>query len=260
MKFFKYILVFGAGAALGAVVTRKLLREKYDQIIEDEVNEVVNYYKDKLRRVEDAAAEEVKNISNEPCTDEVKCDDAVEEDEEEGEARENVEEQKLQYKKLVTNYSAAFNQQNKPKFEPDPAEEEYPEEDEEIEAELDSFDKARVRNDDPYIITIDDYNTTNSHYDKITVTYYSEDDVLADENEEIISDPNSIIGEDALLNFGEGSDDADIVYVRNEKIAVDYEVIRVYKSYSRDILGIDDESIRPVKRNLKKGRMGDEEI
>jgi hypothetical protein len=96
-------------------------------------------------------------------------------------------------------------------------------------------------NEDPYVITIDQFADENDHYDKSTIYYYEDDDVLADENEEVIIDVFKVIGDDALGSFGEGSRDPEIVYVRNDKLQIDYEVIRLSKSYRQTVLGYMEE-------------------
>lgn len=88
----------------------------------------------------------------------------------------------------------------------------------------------------PYVITSEQFGEEMDHHDKLTIEYYALDNTLVDDGEEIISDVEATIG-DAILSFGDGSDDADVVYVRNEKMAIDYEVIRLNKSYSETVLG-----------------------
>ena len=103
-----------------------------------------------------------------------------------------------------------------------------------------------------YVISVVDYNENNLHYEKSSLTYYDVDDTLVDENEEPITDPDYVVGLDALTRFGDGSDDDDIVYIRNEKLAVDYEIVRVDKSYQETILGIIDLPIRKKGKHVKR--------
>lgn len=84
---------------------------------------------------------------------------------------------------------------------------------------------------DPYVIDHDTFHEEMSGYEKITLNYYRENDVLTDDQDEVISDMVDIIGKDALANFGYNSDDPDIVYVRNEKYESDYEVVRLHERY-----------------------------
>lgn len=103
----------------------------------------------------------------------------------------------------------------------------------------------------PYVVDVVEYNESNFHFDKSTIYYYNIDDTLVDENEEPINDVDAIIG-DGLTRFGDGSEDPDIVYVRNEKLEIDYEVIRVEKSYQETVLGITDLPIRKKGKHVKR--------
>lgn len=89
---------------------------------------------------------------------------------------------------------------------------------------------------EPYVITFEQFNEEYDRYDKVTMTYYAGDDTLADEYEGIVDDVNNLVG-DALTRFGEGSSDPDIVYVRNDSLEIDYEVIKSEGSYSDIVLG-----------------------
>lgn len=93
----------------------------------------------------------------------------------------------------------------------------------------------------PYFISSEDYAYGHPEFDKLTLTYYAEDDILADEREEQVDDVERLIGADALDQFGKGaallSDDTDTLYVRNETLSTDYEVVRVYQSYHKVVLG-----------------------
>ena len=67
--------------------------------------------------------------------------------------------------------------------------------------------------------------------DLSTVSYYTEDDILVDDlsGEELsIEDTIGMIGRKARLNS-----DEEAVYIRNEKIGLDYEVLKVDDSYER---------------------------
>lgn len=79
----------------------------------------------------------------------------------------------------------------------------------------------------PFVISPDDFGDTHG-YDTKSWTYYA-DFVVTDENDEIITDPESIIG-DALEHFDEYADGA--VYVRNDEQECDYEILRHDRPYS----------------------------
>ena len=73
----------------------------------------------------------------------------------------------------------------------------------------------------PYVISPDEYGEMDD-YDLYSYTYYA-DKVLADENNEPIEDVDQRIGLESLNHFGEYGDDS--VYVRNDKLRADYEIL-----------------------------------
>lgn len=115
---------------------------------------------------------------------------------------------------------------------------------------------AEIEVDGPYVISLSEFTEDKQHYDKISWCYYEGDDVLCDENEEPISEGSveETVG-DALVRFGDGSDDENIVYVRNDKISCDYEISRVNASFSEVVLGIIPEDRYTTK---KRGEVDDE--
>lgn len=78
-----------------------------------------------------------------------------------------------------------------------------------------------------YTISPDDFIEMNG-YDKVTLTYYSGDSTLTDEFEETVEIEDTI-GMDNLDYFGKYEDGT--LYVRNEKVSTDYEVIMDGRSF-----------------------------
>lgn len=95
---------------------------------------------------------------------------------------------------------------------------------------------------EPHVITFEQFNEECDNYDKITLTYYADGDTLTDEDESIIDNVLELVGYEALLSFGEGSNDPDIVYVRNDSLRIDYEIVRSEGSYKTIVLGIIEET------------------
>jgi len=104
--------------------------------------------------------------------------------------------------------------------------------------------------DHPYIIDADCFASDGLENNKLTITYYEGDDTLVDDGEEIIVDRDMIIGMDTLRQFGDGgSMDPDVVYVRNEQLGIDYEIIRRYDCYHQEV-----PPVIPLSKPRKKGR------
>ena len=81
---------------------------------------------------------------------------------------------------------------------------------------------------DPYVISADEFGFFED-FEEITLAYYS-DDILADDQDRIIEDKETIIGRDALSRLTNTDDET--VYVRNEKLKVDYEICYDYKQFA----------------------------
>lgn len=79
----------------------------------------------------------------------------------------------------------------------------------------------------PYVISPEQFGE-NDEYDRISLTYYS-DSVLADENDEIMDDTEDSVGSDFMNHFGEYEDDS--VFVRNDRLKVDYEILLDSRPY-----------------------------
>ncbi len=94
-------------------------------------------------------------------------------------------------------------------------------------------------NKTPYIISLKEFTEEHPEYDKISITYYEGDDSLIDEDDTEITDPGEILGLSWSGAFGIMSEDDDIVFVRNEVLGIDYEVLRDEKSWNEVRFGID---------------------
>lgn len=101
-------------------------------------------------------------------------------------------------------------------------------------------DKIEEKEDDdsvvekPYIIFPEEYGEFDE-YTKLSLTYYS-DGTLADDDDEIVDDIDETVGSDFADHFGEYEDDS--VFVRNDRLKCDYEILRDNRSYA-DVTGMD---------------------
>lgn len=83
----------------------------------------------------------------------------------------------------------------------------------------------------PYVISPEEFGEFDE-YEKISLTYYA-DHVLADENDEKVEDVEGTVGSESLTRFGEYEDDS--VFVRNDRLKCDYEILLDHRTYS-DVL------------------------
>jgi hypothetical protein len=93
----------------------------------------------------------------------------------------------------------------------------------------------------PYIIHQDEFIDNQLEFQQKTWTYYAGDDILSDERDEVVVRPELVVGEENLKKFGHGADDTDVLFVRNEKVGVEFEICRSWKSYASEVQGMDPE-------------------
>lgn len=119
-------------------------------------------------------------------------------------------------------------------------------------------DNETIEDNAPYVINVADFMEGDG-YEKITVTWWDGDRTMADERDAIMDDVDKDIGYENLNKFGE-SDPADknVVYIRNERLNVDYEVLFESGHYSVEVAGLQDEE-PPVEKIRPRRRLAREE-
>lgn len=92
--------------------------------------------------------------------------------------------------------------------------------------------------DRPYIISDTDFIGGHNAHEQVTVNYYN-DGIMEDALTPgaLYDDIDGTVGYDSLNHFGEY--EKDVVFVRNERLGIDYEVIRQHRDYA-EIPGMDD--------------------
>lgn len=103
----------------------------------------------------------------------------------------------------------------------------------------------------PYVISYDEFFENPKDYDQRTLTYFSKDDVVVEERDAPIDDVLGILGPVALEQFGNGSKDPNIVYVRNDRLAMDFEVCWDPDSFEETVLGQIKHSENPKVRKFR---------
>lgn len=79
----------------------------------------------------------------------------------------------------------------------------------------------------PYVISPDEFDELDG-YTAISLKYY-ENDILTDEDGEVIDDVENTVGIESLDTFGEYEEDS--VFVRNDRLKCDYEILKVEGDY-----------------------------
>ena len=87
--------------------------------------------------------------------------------------------------------------------------------------------KKEIENRRPYVISPEEFGDCD--YETVSLTYYA-DKVLTDDMDEPIEDVENTVGSDSLNHFGEYEDDS--VFVRNDRLKIDYEILLDLRKYS----------------------------
>lgn len=185
-------VMFAVGAAFGSVITWKVVKTKYEQIAQEEIDSVKEtfrkrVYKEQGHEYESTCSEKRENNIN-------------------------------KYEDVLVKYNYALNNtKNEEKKE------------------------NMINKDYPYVISPEEFGEYPD-YEVTSLTYYA-DGVLTDETDTPINeeDIEEIIGEDALNRFGEYEDDS--VFVRDDSIKMDYEILADERRYSE----IDNTKDYPVE-------------
>lgn len=134
--------------------------------------------------------------------------------------------------------------------EDDDEEEEVPEEAfEESEEEL--TEKPKENSRAPYLIKYEDMGVDEDGrvYDIDTLMYYSGDDTLCDEDERILA-TRDYVGD--CLDMFTGN----VIYVRNEKLGMDFEIVWSDKAYANVVMGYisegEDEKDNPARKERRR--------
>jgi hypothetical protein len=89
----------------------------------------------------------------------------------------------------------------------------------------------------PYVIHQREFNHESDHV-QVTWTFYAGDGVLVDEHDNKVEDPEATVGRASLHRFGEGADDPNVVFVRNDRLEMEFEICRLPTRYEVEVLGM----------------------
>lgn len=202
-----HILAFALGAMAGSVGTWYAVRSHYEALVQEEVDSVKESFK-KLSQQNKKLQDDLKEAEK---TADILAD----------RTQEKTSDVAKYAKKLAAEGYTKYSEANAGQS--DDADEEASDV---IQPEIDeSRDWVG-----PYVISPDQFGEFDD-YARVSLTYFA-DDVVADEDMACIGNPESLIG-DALEHFGEYEDDS--VHVRNERLKIDYEILRDLRKYE-DIL------------------------
>lgn len=248
-------LLVGGGA--GFLVGKTVYKKFYEDLAQEEIDSVKEVYQNRISSLMKVVPEEALRPSERYVKQQnEECSVTDEEKEMSKSIRNNVTPltrssiEGSQYEKAKRNYNLY---RQKPEPQPDPKEDDEDEDDELRDAagktEKEMMDLTKVDRTQPYVIDDDEYTNEFPHHDKVSLYYYHEDEVLCEEGEDIIDDVGRIVGDEALALL----DEYTTVWVRNEPLCIDYEIIGVKGSYSELVAGIKPaKNLSPRERYEKK--------
>lgn len=105
---------------------------------------------------------------------------------------------------------------------------------------------------EPYIIHQDEFFSDEKGYTQSSFTYYAGDNIMNDEDDTPVYNHEGVVGS---LIFGHGSDDPNVVYVRNEKLKAEYEISFDPGLYSVEVLGLtieDNERAKDIQHSKNR--------
>lgn len=85
------------------------------------------------------------------------------------------------------------------------------------------YELERRTSTEPYVIHKEEFMESDNGYTQETVTFYAGDEIMANMADEPLYGWFDMMG---TLRWGYGSDDKDVVYIRNEVLHFEWEVIR----------------------------------
>lgn len=101
-----------------------------------------------------------------------------------------------------------------------------------------------------YVIDVSDYFTNDNEYEQSTLALWVDDNVLVDERGHIVDDIEATVGVLNMVNLA-GMPDESEMYIRNERISMDFEINRITGSYSKTVLDINPGT--PAGRTSRNG-------
>lgn len=201
---FVNVLMLAVGAAIGSAVAWKVVKTRYEEIAQEEIDSVKEEYASLMQKMRDKLKESVANDSE----DDSDGEDYYPDDDD----RELIEHEQdmINYHKIASTYCSSSDEDEK--------------------TDKKGADEEVPYINGPYVISPEEFGT-NPDINCCPLDYYT-DGILAD-GWGVPMDIEETIGEDSLAHFGDYVDD--VVYVRNERTELDYEVTRDPRPYAEAV-------------------------
>jgi len=199
--------LFGLGALFGWAVTGDY-HERRTNEIEDDYIRVIRNMEDKLYLLENQAfaVKPDEIVVETEVNDQVILPEDEEEDEGPEPTEEEIEESRTNLQRIIDQYTA----------------------DPESSSMVEQGVAMEVDKTPPFVISANEYSWSEEgdDYEKTTLTYYPRHRVLLDEDEDPVDDIATTVGWRNLAQFGGESGDPNVVFVRNRRLEVDFEIVK----------------------------------
>lgn len=194
------VLMFATGAAIGSVVTWKLVKTKYERLADEEIESVKEVYS----RQSTIGVEPEEVESNEDPVETPKV--------------------KIAEKPDIMEYAAKLKEEGYMDY----SNQAKPEKKEEkLTRDMDDL----AYDEEPFVIAPEHFDEYDD-FEAISLTYWA-DGFLTDEDDNLIEDIDGTVGLDYDEHFGEFEDDS--VFIRNERLKTDFEILAVEGNYKDTI-------------------------
>ena len=248
------IIFFIGGVVVGSAATFLLLKRRMDQQIEEEVAGVKEVYST-MATGRNASEGILKGLEEKEASDDIPIEEVGTNDSEASKdaikRNEQIKADLMKTNALIkeNGYGIDTHKTSYNLFSHPPAAKDIHngiDEDEDLEVEIgpeETVEESDIIDTTPsydapgpYVLEPDDDSSAawkfineEPYFDKITLFLY-DDGVLCSDQNEIITNIAATVGHEALERIGEY--EPDVVYVRNEQISTDYEIIRQYRDFA----------------------------
>ena len=180
-------LIFAVGAIIGSTVTWKLIKTKYEQIAQEEIDSVKETFsrlheestdKDERAKMAERAKGFIDNKNEKPD---------------------------------IKEFTAKLKECEYVKYSDSKEDKE----------------RKNITVNKPYVISPEEFGEAD--YNIVSLNYYA-DGVLANDFDEVVDDVENTVGEDFEEHFGDYEEDS--VFVRNDELGLDYEILRDMRNFS----------------------------
>lgn len=247
-------LGFVGGAAVGGIATYFGMKEKFEKHANDIIREYREYSNSRIQKAQNELNKMIasdkfdeeeynKKVASEPEFEDYTSYSTSDMDDNDTKPSTGISEALKgisidSAKAIKEDMEALSRDVHDRDFDEHMAERENPEEDISEYDEALAFDKhmheqamSEGYSDFPRTISASEMLNQKQWYTKLTFSYYAEDNILADDQDNLVDDPKDLVGEHFTEFFGMNEEDLNVIYIRNDDRETDYEIMKIDESY-----------------------------